>query len=844
MDILEKLSKLKNKHCYLYAEQQDNELPFSLEIDLNDVAHTAPYDETYQPLTNVHMGQRKLLLSEIQLMIEYYKTYGKDSTKTPLILYIGSAPGIHLPYLHRMFPKLKFVLYDGAKFDKSLYQSPETFEIHDGPDGFFTTEKALELKEKYDNYDLLFVCDIRLSSDNISEAGKNVMKDMRNQEEWVRILNPLISLLKFRTPYYMKDDLTYMSGKLLYGIWRPPKSTESRLLTHQKEIYENKQYNGTIYEENHFYHNKYIRPFTFRQAFTDFNHYISEKNLYCACFDCYAELTIIKEYSELIPILNTTLTNIGEVIEHINNPYFTFLPNDIINELWKHTWKDNYSIEDTLKTISEEPLDNLTNNEYIVSQINHLKKVLIVIPKVNIYKLNNFETLFNEYIHYFNENIQKVDNRADTMYEIVILDVNPYNEQIYYGALLNSAYTIANNGGYEYILFHEPFLRPNKKMFELYLSNRKNKADDVILYSNIYKESIHPLSVFEINVDIFIHLNGFPNNTWDVLTCYNIFMDRLKKSQYDINYVINNEIDNNSIFYNIAYTDDIVDIRPTKLITELSSDEINKLNMIREKANYDNWCGIRQNFYFHTEQIKKIIDMNGNETKMRIYTISLHNSCDLYNTINIDGIKIDSIYDINKSVMIYIKECIIKYLSNEKYTIIDEDNISLEYLTNDKYVGLNINYGEFIEGIINILEDTYLFVKLLKTDNDDIKKVLELIIKKWCSYLTIIREVDIKTNKRIDPRIFILHLEKPEKLVDDNLTCNSISKLKLIYKNSTGIIDDYLKRQLFYEYDENTQNILKFMLQYNKYTYLNLIVHNLNINKVTKALEDFEKTII
>ena len=68
--------------------------------------------------------------------------------------------------------------------------------------------------------------------------------------------------------------------------------------------------------------------------------------------------------------------------------------------------------------------------------------------------------------------------------------------------------------------------------------------------------------------------------------------------------------------------------------------------------------------------------------------------------------------------------------------------------------------------------------------------------------------------------------------------------MKLIYKHSTGIIHDYLKQQLFYEYDENTQNILKFMLQYNKYTYLNLIVHNLNINKVTKALEDFEKTII
>ena len=175
--------------------------------------------------------------------------------------------------------------------------------------------------------------------------------------------------------------------------------------------------------------------------------------------------------------------------------------------------------------------------------------------------------------------------------------------------------------------------------------------------------------------------------------------------------------------------------------------------------------------------------------------------------IDINGTKIDNIDDINRVVMDYLKICIVKYLPNEKYAIIDENKISLEYLTTDKYLGININYGEFIEGILNILEDIYLFVILLKSDNEEIKKILDLIIKKWCSYMTIIKDIDLKINKKNDPRLFILELERPERLIDDNLSCNSISKLKLLYRNSRTKMDDIKLRSLFYHYDENIQKI-------------------------------------
>jgi hypothetical protein len=110
--------------------------------------------------------------------------------------------------------------------------------------------------------------------------------------------------------------------------------------------------------------------------------------------------------------------------------------------------------------------------------------------------------------------------------------------------------------------------------------------------------------------------------------------------------------------------------------------------------------------------------------------------------------------------------------------------------------------------------------------------------------MTIIKDIDLKINKKNDPRLFILELERPERLIDDNLSCNSISKLKLLYRNSRTKMDDIKLRSLFYHYDENIQKIFKFMLEYNKYTYLNLIVHNLNVNKVIKQINDFEQTII
>lgn len=70
------------------------------------------YSLTYEGGTLVkigcHLGQRKLLLTEIQ----FYNTLRSINNNVKLIIYAGSAPAEHMPVLLEMFPDLKFLLID------------------------------------------------------------------------------------------------------------------------------------------------------------------------------------------------------------------------------------------------------------------------------------------------------------------------------------------------------------------------------------------------------------------------------------------------------------------------------------------------------------------------------------------------------------------------------------------------------------------------------------------------------------------------------------------------------------------------------------------------------------
>jgi hypothetical protein len=336
------------RHC-VHAERGDltPDPRFVEDVDLSPGgrAYQAPYDRREGALLktqNQHLGQRKLLLSEIQLLTEYYvaaaaKLKKKKTTAVaaapavphptvphptvphpavphPVVVYVGSAPGTHLLFLHQLFPGVKFVLYDGAPFDPALRADPATFELHNE---FFvdaTCASVLRTPElqappspkgtgKGKGRPLIFVCDIRSDAaggdPNLFEA--QVMRDMIAQERWAKLMRPALSLLKFRPPYTMRDGdkMPYLGGRLRYGIWPPGDSGETRLLSTLEDLDKpDVEWDFGDYERTVFYHNKIVRRTCFAsEVRPEHAKYVfGRDNLYCSCFDCLAELGTYQRY--------------------------------------------------------------------------------------------------------------------------------------------------------------------------------------------------------------------------------------------------------------------------------------------------------------------------------------------------------------------------------------------------------------------------------------------------------------------------------------------------------------------------------------------------------------------
>ena len=265
---------------------------------------------------NKHHGQRKLLLSEIQLLTEHYRVKA-NKDKHPLLAYVGSAPGTHLLFLHRLFPRVRFVLWDGAPFDPRLRTDapPGVFELRNE---FFDDRVCRQLLEKVGSKSLggqggaplIFVCDIRSSEPDPAKFEARVMLDMLAQKRWVETLRPALSLLKFRLPFTLRagDVVTYLRGKLLYGIWPPPTSAETRLLVKRADVGHDKDvaYDYAAYEQVLYHHNAVTRRTCFSPKSPQgavLAGLVAEGagSGYDFCFDCLSELSVFAEYLKVCP---------------------------------------------------------------------------------------------------------------------------------------------------------------------------------------------------------------------------------------------------------------------------------------------------------------------------------------------------------------------------------------------------------------------------------------------------------------------------------------------------------------------------------------------------------------
>lgn len=167
-----------------------------------------------------HLGQLKLLATEIHFLTKYYK----DGMT---VLYVGSANGYHITKLAELFPTAKFDLWDPKKFEVKQSDKITLFNH------YFTDEIAH--KYKVDGKKILLISDIRnmpptpKGSDEFgNDLERTVDGDMQAQLRWTRIINPVAASLKFRVQYYGK--IYYFTGDLWLQTYFP-RSTEMRLFT-------------------------------------------------------------------------------------------------------------------------------------------------------------------------------------------------------------------------------------------------------------------------------------------------------------------------------------------------------------------------------------------------------------------------------------------------------------------------------------------------------------------------------------------------------------------------------------------------------------------------------------
>jgi hypothetical protein len=223
------------------------------------------------PRTTVHLGQRKLLYTEV----EFFTLFLKPKSKS-IVIYAGAAPGSHIPYLKDMFPNITFILYDPRPYDPRLKHLKDTYTYQE----YFTNDVAQQLKKTFKDEDIYFISDIRTV---VTEEDIN--SDLNMQKDWVEILKPRYSMLKFRLPRNT-EDYKYMSGDVYLQIWSPISSTETRLMV--PEEYTMIDYNVNLYEGQLQYFNRIARVQYYPHSYDipGFDH----------CYDCYSELKILEKY--------------------------------------------------------------------------------------------------------------------------------------------------------------------------------------------------------------------------------------------------------------------------------------------------------------------------------------------------------------------------------------------------------------------------------------------------------------------------------------------------------------------------------------------------------------------
>jgi len=227
-------------------------------------------EKTYQKESSnrpIHWGQRKLGLALVQFLTFYWNP---KEIPDPVVVYAGAAHGVNIGAVSKLFPDVRFELYDPGNF---LIKETDKIKIYNQ---LFTMEEtAKQWKEYIEDREkkglpnnVFLVSDIRREISHIEEGvtletEEKIWEDMMMQAKWYEFIKPHKAQLKFRLPYVDKNTkhrfgnyVPYLSGTLYRGIWAPVFSTECRLVP---EGYENKYWDIKKHESQMFHFNTEVR---------------------------------------------------------------------------------------------------------------------------------------------------------------------------------------------------------------------------------------------------------------------------------------------------------------------------------------------------------------------------------------------------------------------------------------------------------------------------------------------------------------------------------------------------------------------------------------------------------
>lgn len=283
---------------------------------LNDTDPELPYRRrTAEEKKAIPWGQRKLFVNELLYLVHHWNP---QTHPKPQVVYAGSAPGRHLPFLSSLLPEITFHLYDPAPF-----QIKETDKIKISQT-YFTDETA---KTWANRTDVFFISDIRTgdySKMNPTENEIAIWKDMEAQQRWYEIIRPVSAMLKFRLPYpdvenldFVKDGyVEYLDGLLYLQPWAPQTSTECRLVPNGKV----RKWSISKYEAQMFHHNVTVREQTaFSLGWNDPNkELVDDYDSYyeTLTFELYRKLTNRKDTVATLSEQLTRALNFGRSKEH------------------------------------------------------------------------------------------------------------------------------------------------------------------------------------------------------------------------------------------------------------------------------------------------------------------------------------------------------------------------------------------------------------------------------------------------------------------------------------------------------------------------------------------------